>query len=519
MLALRQIERMDEAVAAAQALHDEDPALPAYVRVAWADALLYVRRPREAARLYEEILREQPAQTEIELSLMFAQLEAEDFAGARKTLDVTVAREQPWTRAPGPAQPLPNTARARAEIALALLISFGDDLEQAQQRLEALVAEAPARTELHRELATVYLRRGWPRRALARYRIAQSLDRENVALRLALVAVDRRLGRHDQVETALRTIEADAPTNIHVQRQREDWDAYRGWQLDLGARNGQGDSAVFGNREQLREASLASPLIGDFWRLFVQGRRQRADIPEGRVAYDRSGIGVRFDRGVVDARVGVFDPSDGFSERRAVEASVAWAPSDSWRFGAQASTASSDAPLRGRFYGITGRSLGVGATWQRSDLGELSLNLGRMDLSDGNQRDAGAFALREQLLTKPHFKLDLRGELGASRNSLQGVPYFNPSRDAIGLVGLTGDWMTWRHYENRLVQRFGVWGGQYWQQGYGTSGVLRASYEHEWQFGPGWALRYGAGWFRQSYDGRRESRREVFAGMHWGGLP
>ncbi len=128
-------------------------------------------------------------------------------------------------------------------------------------------------------------------------------------------------------------------------------------------------------------------------------------------------------------------------------------------------------------------------------------------------------AAREQVRTLPHFKLDLHGEFGATRNRLIEALYFNPSRDAIGVVGLAGDWMTWRRYENRLQQRFSVWGGTYWQQGYGRSGVLRANVEHEWQFGSGFAVRYGLGWFRQAYDGRRESRREVFATLHWGGLP
>lgn len=521
VLALRMLERMQDAVDAAQALHDEDAELPAYVQIAWADALLYLRRPREAIPLYVAALAlQQPSpQTEVELSLMYAYLEAEDFDAARSALDAAIKHNPAWTRAPGPARPLPNGARARADITLALLISFGDDLAQAQRQLEALLANAPVRVDLQRELATIYLRRGWPRRALAQYRIAQSLEHENVALRLNMLAVERRLGHYDAIESALRALEAEAPSNVHVQREREEWDAFRGWQLDLSERRGQGDSAVFGNRERTSEATLASPLIGDFWRVYAQRRWQDAEIPEGRVAYDRSGVGLRYSRGAIDARLAWFDPTDGYSGRSAVEAALGWSPTDQWRFGAQAGTVSVDAPLRARYYGITGRSASVSAAWQRSDLGDLALTLTRMDLSDGNQRDGAAFSARERVLTQPHFKLDLRGELGASRNSLAGVPYFNPSRDAIALVGAVGDWMTWRHYENRMQQRFGLWAGSYWQEGFGRSGVLRASYEHEWQFGPGWSLLYGIGWFRQAYDGRRETRREVFAALHWGGLP
>lgn len=519
VLALRQLERMDDIVAVAEALRREGVVLPSYVQVAYADALLYLRRPREAIVEYEAVLAAQPQQSEVELALMYAQLEAEDFAAARRTLDTAIAHNPAWTRRPGAAPALPNTARARAEISLALLVSFGDDLAQAQQRLQALLAEAPARTELQRELAVIYLRRGWPRRALEQWRVAHSLERENVALRLDRIAIERRLGHYDVVETALRALEAEAPTNRHVQRERAEWDAFRGWQLDLGLRQGQGASSVFGNRERSREASVTSPLFGDFWRIYAQARRQDASIPEGSVAYDRNGLGLRYDHAGIDLRLAAFEPNDGFSTRRAVEAALNWEPADRWWLGAQGSSASVDAPLRARWYGITGRSLGVAGGFRRDERSELSLSLSRLNLSDGNRRDGAAFALREALLTQPHFKLDLHGELGASRNSREQAPYFNPRRDLIALAGIRADWMTWRHYEYRFQQRIGLWAGSYWQQDFGSSGVLRADYAHEWQFGPGWSLNYGIGWYRQAYDGRRESRREWFAALHWGGMP
>ncbi|MCQ4163630.1 poly-beta-1,6 N-acetyl-D-glucosamine export porin PgaA [Tahibacter harae] len=519
VLALRQLERMQETVVAAEALLHEGVELPSYVQVAYADALLYLRRPRAAITQYQAALAAQPRQTDVELSLMYAQLEAEDFAAARRTVEAAIAHNPPWTRSPGAAQPLANGERARAEISLALLLSFGDDLEQAQARLEALAVEAPARADLQRELATIYLRRGWPERALRQYRLARSLDEESLALRLDLLGAERALGHYERIDAPLREIEAAVPANRHVQRQREEWDAFRGWQLDLGARRAQGDSAVFGNREQGGEFSLATPLIGDFWRVYAQAQKQDADIPEGTVAYERNGLGLRYDHAGVDLRAAWFTPQDGHSQRDAFETALRWRVSDRWWLGAQTSSASRDAPLRGRYYGITARSYALGGGWQRNERSDLSLHLARLDFSDGNQRDSAALAWREQVITQPHLKLDLHGEFAASRNSLAGGPYFNPERDRMGLLGGVLDWMSWRRYENRWNQRLGVWAGRYWQQDYGSSSVLRLNYEHEWQWGPSWSLRYGLAWFRQAYDGRSETRREVFAALHWGGLP
>ena len=263
--------------------------------------------------------------------------------------------------------------------------------------------------------------------------------------------------------------------SAHVQRQREEWDAFRGWQLDLGARRAQGDSAVFGNREQGGEFSLATPLIGDFWRVYAQAQKQDADIPEGTVAYERNGLGLRYDHAGVDLRAAWFTPQDGHSQRDAFETALRWRVSDRWWLGAQTSSASRDAPLRGRYYGITARSYALGGGWQRNERSDLSLHLSRLDFSDGNQRDSAALAWREQVITQPHLKLDLHGEFAASRNSLGGGPYFNPELDRMGLLGGVLDWMSWRRYENRWNQRLGVWAGRYWQQDYGSSGVLRTN--------------------------------------------
>ena len=60
VLALRNRERWTEAVREAEALRAEGDTIPPYVREAEADALLALRRPEEARRGYEEVLRADP---------------------------------------------------------------------------------------------------------------------------------------------------------------------------------------------------------------------------------------------------------------------------------------------------------------------------------------------------------------------------------------------------------------------------------------------------------------------------
>ena len=516
--ALRSVEDMQAILDDAVALDRDKIELPTHAKVPVADALLYLRHPRKAVPLYESILKVNPDQPEVEFSLMYAQLEAERFSDARDTLDRLLERQKPWLYAPNLIRPEPNPIRAQADITLALLLSFGDDLEGAQAHLERLIAEAPARAELHRELATVYLRRGWASRALEEYRIALSIDTDDLGSKIGLVGVSRNINEYRKVEASLVELEAAEPTNLHVQRARDEWDAVRGWQFDISDRRGRGDSQVFGNRDRDEEATLQTPLIDNAWRIYAQQRKQTAEIPEGDVEYRRVGLGVRHTQDKLDVRAAWLPQQDNFASRDSFNMAARWRFNDTWWSAAEFDTASAEAPLRARFYGITATAATLVGGWQRDDLVDAQVRASYLDFTDGNQRENASAQLRQRALTTPHVKIDARYELGASRNSLDGAPYFNPSRDAIGMAGLSLDWLTWRHYENNLQQRFGVAAGEYWQEGFGSSGVLRASAEHEWQFGPQFSFRYGVGWFRQAYDGRQEIRREWFAALHWGGL-
>ncbi len=516
--ALRSVEEMQVILDDAAALRRDKIQLPTHAKVPVADALLYLRHPRKSIPLYEDVLKVNSDQPEVEFSLMFAQLEAERFGDARETLDRLIERQKPWLTAPGLVRPEPNPIRARADITLAMLLSFGDDLDGAQALLERLIVEAPARAELHRELATVYLRRGWAASALTEYRIAKSIEVDDLGSKIGVVNVNRNTNEYRNVEALLVELETAEPANLHVQRARDEWDAVRGWQFDTSDRRGRGDSQIFGNRDRDQEVTLQTPLIDDAWRIYAQQRKQTAEIPEGDVEYRRAGLGVRYTQKQLDIRAAWLPQLDGYAARDSLNVSARWRFNDYWWAAGEFDTASAEAPLRARFYGITATAATVAAGWQRDDLLDAQVRASYLDFTDGNQRESVSAELRQRAVTTPHVKIDARFELGASRNSLEGVPYFNPSRDAIGLAGLSLDWLTWRHYENNLQQRFGVSAGQYWQQGFGRSDVLRASAEHEWQFGPHFSFRYGLGWFRQSYDGRQEIRREWFAALHWGGL-
>jgi len=87
VLALRNRERWTEAVRETEALRADGDTIPPYVREAEADALLALRRPRDARHGYEEVLRTDPTLRGAQIGRFFALVEEEEFSAAFQQVD------------------------------------------------------------------------------------------------------------------------------------------------------------------------------------------------------------------------------------------------------------------------------------------------------------------------------------------------------------------------------------------------------------------------------------------------
>jgi biofilm PGA synthesis protein PgaA len=133
-----------------------------------------------------------------------------------------------------------------------------------------------------------------------------------------------------------------------------------------------------------------------------------------------------------------------------------------------------------------------------------------LDFSDGNRREQARLAWAERIAETPTWKLTLRPEIYASRNTRKDAPYFNPARDTSVSMAVDADGLLWRNYEASLRQRLVVRAGNYRQEGYASGWIGGVSYEQSWQPGPRFELRYGIEFGRARYDGVNESVGIVF---------
>lgn len=521
LVALDQAGRSAEAVQRYDAMKKDGVTLPAYVERPLADALLVQRRPAESATMFEDSIAKDPgpydaAESEPRIGLMYAYLESNQTRKAFTTIDTLAAKEPAWIRVPGIRLPVQNPRKVDAELNAAVVREYVNMPAEAYDRLVPLSNEAPANAQVRRELGMTELARGWPRLAEQDLNIAGTLDERDVGAYIGQADAARALYDYQDVDENLAIARSLADRNGRVERAEQSWEREKGWQFDITTERGKGSSPDYGDRDGATQATIASPLIDNHWRVLALGRYSTADLPEGDVRRTRFGLGVRgYWRGI-EAYVQALPSSDRYVGKTALEAGVNWAMTDRWLLNADFSTAGEDTPLRAQYYGISAKTLSTAVTWRASELFQAKLGLSRDNFSDGNKRTGWLATITQRLHTAPNLTIDGGVEVGGSMNTQTDRPYFNPRRDnSYAITGRLENVIS-QFYERSLTQRLDVAFGQYNEKGYSSDWMATVRYGQFFQPQQGFRLGWGVSWHNQPYDGRREHRVVLDLTLHWG---
>lgn len=483
-----------------------------YALPAVGEAYRATRQPDKALGVYAAALEAYPNDPTIEIERAYALSENEDIAEAVDYLWRIREHNPPWLTLPGAKTPAENAAHMDAEVAYYMVRSFGNDLRGAQTGYEGMTAIAPANPQLQEAVGSVYLRRGWPTKALQRFEMSETLDPDFVGARIGQVSALMALDRYDLARPVFNELSARQAGQQHVTQLAQEWKRNTGWQLRAWAVSGRsqghatGVATPYGSRDQSFGIESASPLINDRWRLFAFHEQKRNELDDGTAQDQWTGLGVRYRFNRVGLAASVSRPTH-FDRRTSVDLDLEYRVNDIWSLNATFARNDRDLPLQARINGIHADTRSMSSMLAPSELSRWSVSLGQSRFSDGNRRTQTATSFSRRLLTRSHFLIDGRVTGSASRNrGAPDAPYFNPRADSAAGVGLRFDHLAWRRYSDSFRQVFDVDAGRYWQKGFGSGVVPSARYAHLWRFGKGWGLDYGVSWSRPVYDGRREQR-------------
>lgn len=515
VLALRNRLRMREAASLYEALGEKYGAqIPPYVRVAAADAYLYLEQPQRARDLYLQARQESGEEDEAaSLGLFYSYVECEQFDEAYALIGQLAERARKFDPTFRPAAV--NPAHLRLRIVQAMSRSYGGQQAEAGAMLDDLQRAAPFNSELRANRARWMAARGWLRQARDEFIMLRSEDPNYPAAAVGIADTQLALNEYRSAEAGIAALTQDYPEDKGVQDLQRLWQLHNMRELTVESSFGRGSGAVVGNRDHSVETFLYSAPFAYNYRAFARAYDAEADFDGGTAYRRRLGAGLEYrDRdytimGAVSA--GIKDDTDA-----AIDLGLEWRPDDYWTAKATASTSADNIPLRARSQGVTARGAEGQIVYRWHESSQVRAGLGIQDFSDDNMRRTWNLGYLQRLVATPRYKLDI--DVAASGSSNSEVPtalYFNPRRDQSLDLTFINEWLVTRHYSDSVVNRLMVSAGDYAQRGFGSgmSWDVRAEQQREWD--RRLSLRYGIGRSSHPYDGIDEKRNYVYLNLGW----
>lgn len=511
--------QMKAATDEAQRLEDEGEKLPAYARRWVAAAWLYQQQPDKALALYQSVRREgQPnlLNRNDQSDLWYAFSEDEQPEGAQAQSDAFSRANPYYRRIYGSPVRVPNESWLDAQQLRVQSALFTDDLDAAQTRAEHLAHTAPGNQGLQIDLASLYLARGWPRRAEAELKRAESMEPRNIQLETQQGQTALDLQAWQQVDLLADDVVARQPESRATQRFDRLRDVHHMAELRVEGEHGiDSDSPVSGANDFSIDALLYSPPINDNWRVFTGLGFSDSEFEEGKAINRNLRGGVEYRSRDNWAEVELNGQRYGSGTKTGVRVSGWHDVNDQWRFGGSAARLMRDAPLRALRNGVSVNGGNLYARWRESERRAWQVSLAPSWYSDGNRRMEYGVEGQERLWSGPYLTVDFTPAISVSHNSKTDGPYYSPSTDMSVVPAVTLDHLMYRHYQTEWSQQVALGAGAYWQQGEGTGAVTTLGYGQRVRWNDVLDTGVMLNWDKRPYDGAREQNLSVSFDMNY----
>jgi len=508
IVALSRHYRMQEAWEQYRYLETQGRDSPFQVTMAVADALSHLKRPQEAERFYKKGLAQNPSEpfrAYLGLFNTYATLRKWDKADEiwKEIQALIDGNKLSWME-----DHEALTARGWYLIAQ-------DRLEEAQNFFEAALRNAALDSGFRSGLAHVYHFRGWPRKALEQFRIAESIDPEDISGRVGLAHTLSSLDRDREAGALASELYRTYPYDLHVMDLHDDLKIKGGSLVTGSARFIDESPGVTEYRLQLKGSTAINPSFTIFSEILHMHSREDGDGETFSFSWDRLGAGFSWivTPGLTLTQAGSWDYAD--SADFGSTTKIAWNPNDHWMTAVGFESFSLDIPLRARVAGVQGKTALAEAAYHENELRDYNLALQSNWLNDGNFNPSLILGMEQTLIARPDWKLRAGPEFYYARYSKDqnDVPYYSPMYAYSLILKPVLQLTHYERYEKSFRSYIQADAGAFKQHDYGFYPVGGISYAQEIKSSKTFKMYWMAGYGARVYDGRHSHVLEVFLGI------
>jgi len=509
---LADLNQAEAAVAAFEKLRENIEFLPPYVLAAAGRAYLQNQQPGKALRVLESAVGVNSNDSELKFTLIYAYLDLGRYRDAYALTDALTA-ELPLINGETDSPVIKgNQDRLRAELIAGIAEAYGDQFAAAQQRFEELLVDAPHNSDLRHELANVYRWRGWLDRSLFEYRQVLAVDENLLSARTGYTHAQLDARQFREVEATVEKLNTTAKNEPAVVQLSERWQLHNKHELQIVGSFGESSGATFGTDQYRVDTTFYTKPMAYHIRGMVVLHHSFAEFPEGDSRRQRIGVGAEY-RAERWTALGELSTNRNGGRDLGVRGSIDWRIGDRWALVGLLDLNSNDVPLRGYRVGVSADSLGATVRFAPHEATALDLSWRYFDFTDGNAQTRVSANGRHRLIGQPRWKLDLTGQLFASRNELQSTAYFSPAHDFGVFAGAALEWSVLRRYERSLVLVAQMETGRYEQADFRAGELRRLNLELRLELSSALQLDFRAERARMFYDGAPEYETSFVASV------
>jgi biofilm PGA synthesis protein PgaA len=497
ILALRDKYRMKEALEQYQILEKSGRPAPYWVTEAVADALLYLKRPWEAEKFYKLTLEHTtlkvPINTYMGLFSTYIELRQwdqadqardriKDFLKQRK-LNI-VEKDGAWT-------------------AIGWYFIYKDQLQEAQDYFNAALREAGLNPAFRSSLGNTFYYRGWPQKALEKFKIALAVDPQEKSARVSEAYALNELNHKYAARELAAELYRKYPYDLHVQNLYETLrveDMHRVWSEARFVNE-------WGGVKEYRFLGGAEATITPVLKLFSTFLHMHSLEGKGAAKYayswDRLGFGFSW----------IMLPSLTITQSASWDAlktgdlgsytRVEWRANDYFKATASFDSFSLDIPLRARATGIKGKTALLNLDYRESELRDYNLVLLSNWLSDGNFNPGIILGFDQNIINQPDWKVRLGPEFYYGRYSKDPnvVPYFSPNFEYSLMLRPSLQVTHFSRYDKLVRSNLYTHVGLYREWGFAFYPIAGVRYEQEIKLSKTFWLTWTVGYYTRVYDG------------------
>lgn len=494
-LVLRKLELMDELLDEYEYYAEMDLDLPVWVRLAAADAYLYLQSPEYALAIYEGVYSEKEDKSgNIRISIYNILVELGEYEKAAKLLDEVDSEQPVMQKDRGFLRE--NWKKVDLNINKGWNLMYQDKLKQAQSYLEKLLLRAPFNTNTRNAIAHTYLWRGWPRLALEEFQILKTLEPKHIPATVGYCYALNENNYHKQAREKAKELLKKFPKNKHIKKLNRKLEIQDMSTLRMGA----GFIAESGGVDEFAWYARWDEPVSSWKTIFVRFDHKKVKQSTFNDTLDRMQLGIDF-RLNRDWYLLSAISLNTSGDDAGILNQLKWQPDDHLTFVAGYDTYSLSVPSRARVKGIDAKQIDVSAQYRESEDFLARITMSFLDLSDDNQVNSYILYLDKAITTEAYWKtrIGLEGYYGDYKKT--NVDYFSPDTIYSIYVVPMLEHVWFRHYDSAWVDRFYLGIGRQWQKTFSAAGLGYFRYEQDHTIDDLFSFLIGVTFSHNVYDG------------------